>query len=101
MENIAIPSALRVINYDDFEGCGSLKKIEFLEGRQTLQQDSDIWNKIFRNSKVEEIVLPKTLKEMSPDIFKCCDSLKIVRVAKGCPINVKKFVKSGVDVQWK
>ena len=73
--------------------------MEFLEGRETLGEDSGVWNKILRDSRVEEIVLPSTLREMSPDVFRDCGSLKTVRVARACPLDVGGFVREGVEVQ--
>ena len=73
--------------------------MEFLEGRETLREDSSIWNKIFRGSRVEEIVLPSTLRELPPDVFRDCGSLRVVRVARACPLDVGRFVREGVEVQ--
>ena len=44
------------------------------------------------------MVLPSTLKKMTPDMFKDYGSLKTVWVAKGCKVDVKKFVGSSVTV---
>ena len=44
------------------------------------------------------MVLPSTLKEMSPDMLNGCYVLKTVRVARGCPVDVEKFVDSKVKV---
>lgn len=87
-----------------FEKCEGLRKVEFLEGTEVLGKDEkyfDVWSKLFRDSRVKEVVLPSTLREMHPDMFKDCSALKIVWVAKGCPLNVKSFVGSGVEVSWK
>ena len=43
------------------------------------------------------MVLPSTLREMSPEIFNDRGSLKIVRAAKGCAARVGDFVGSGGD----
>ena len=73
-----------------------------MEGREALGKDEEdigIWNETFRVCGVEEIILPGTLREMSPDIFKNCNSLKTVRVAKGCSLDIRKFVGENVEVQ--
>ena len=64
-----IPSKLNTIERRAFAGCKHLKKIEFLEGRETFGEDVGVWNRLFRDCKVEEVALPSTLKEMSPEIF--------------------------------
>ena len=97
-----IPSTLRAIELDNFEKCKNLKRIEFMEGREVLGkdvEDTSVWNGIFRECRVEEIILPGTLREMSPNIFRDCDSLKTVRVAKGCSLDIRKFVGENVEVQ--
>ena len=99
MESIAIPSTLKVMREYNFEKCRNLKRIEFLEGRRTLGEDSGVWNEIFRNCGVEEVTLPGTLQEMSPDIFKGCGALGIVRVGKDCPVDVESMVDSNVEVR--
>ena len=76
-----------------------MKRIEFLEGRETLGEKPGVWNKLFRDSKVEEIMLPSTLRELPPDVFRDCKNLKVVWVARGCPLDVRKFVGEGVEVR--
>ena len=44
------------------------------------------------------MVLPSTLKEMSPNMFSSCYALKTVRVALGCPVDIEKLVGSKVKV---
>ena len=101
LESLTIPSTLKVIEPTAFERCKSVKRIKFMEGKEVLgkdEEDAGVWNKVFRDGKVEEIVLPSTLREMSPEIFRDCGSLKIVRVARDCPIDVGKFVSGKVEV---
>ena len=83
LKAITIPSTLTEIDPTVFEGCADIKRIEFLEGREVLgknEEDVGAWNKIFRSNKVERVVLPSTLKEISLGAFKDCDALKIVRI---------------------
>lgn len=84
LKAITIPSTLTEIDPTVFEGCADIKRIEFLEGREVLgknEEDACAWNKIFRSNKVERVVLPSTLKEISLGAFKDCDVLKVVRIA--------------------
>ena len=77
-----------------------MKKIEFMEGRRSLG-NAGVWNKIFQESRVEEIVLPSTLREIASGIFNDCKDLKTVWVAEGCPLDVRKFVGDTVDARHK
>ena len=43
-------------------------------------------------------MLPSTLREVPQDIFKDCGSLRVVRVAKGCPLDIEKYVGENVKV---
>lgn len=43
-------------------------------------------------------MIPSTLRKISPEIFKGCNSLKIVRAASGCEVEVEKFVGGSVKV---
>ena len=73
-----------------------------MEGREVLGQnreDAGIWNKILRGCGVKEVVLPSTLREMSPDVLRDCEDLKTVWVAKGCKVKVKDFVSHSVRVK--
>lgn len=104
LQSITIPSTLKQAECETFAGCKNLKKIEFLEGRETLGKDEEcagIWNAIFRKCGVEEVMLPSTLKEISSDIFEGCETLRIVRTAKGCKAKVKNIVDSSVEVRRK
>ena len=47
------------------------------------------------------MVFPSTLREMSPNIFDGCGRLRTVRVARGCPLRVEKFVGPFVWVRQK
>ena len=65
------------------------------------REDSDTWNKLFRSCVVEEVVLPSTLREMSLNIFRGCKCLRTVRIARGCPLRVRRFVGLFVRVRQK
>lgn len=55
----------------------------------------------FKDSGIEEITLPNTLREIGENVFNTCPNLKIVRVEKGCVINVKALVDKNVKVRRK
>lgn len=102
LEDITIPPTLGVAEYGTFEDCKALKRVEFPEGIESLGRDdksSDSWGELFKGSGVKEVVLPSTLREMSPNIFKDCGSLKTVWVAKGCKLNIRLLVGFFVRVK--
>ena len=97
-----VPSALNEVNPQAFSECGSLKRVEFLESRAapgTLNTDTTVWNTIFRECGVQTAVLPKTMQNMAPDIFKGCSDLQTVLVGRGCKVKAKKFVEKGMKVK--
>ena len=71
--------------------------MEFL-GRD--EEDSDSWTQLFLGSGVEEVVLPSTLKSMKKGIFSCASNLRVVRVARGCAVDVRKYVRYSVEVKY-
>lgn len=101
LSSLAVPAALNSIDNSAFSGCERLKNIEFLEGRTALgtaDTGAGVWDRIFRKCRVQTVALPSTLREMMPDIFCGCRSLRTVRVAKGCGVDVRKFVGESVEV---
>lgn len=89
MKSVTIPSTLKVIEPSIFEECKGVKRIELMEGWETFGKNQGVWNKIFRDGKIEEIVFPSTLKDMPPDLFMNCTHLKTVRAPEGYDINIK------------
>ena len=70
------------------------------EGRTALgTTDAGAWNTIFRECDVKEVALPSTLREIGPELFVNCGSLRTVRVAKGCEAPAKQLVGKGVKVR--
>ena len=60
-----------------------------------------IGSECFRDSGVEEIMLPGTLKGIGTDAFAHCPNLRTVWVEEGCALDVRKYVKNGVEVRRK
>ena len=52
-----------------FSNCNSLRSVEIPDGVEYIGK------KCFADSKVEEITLPSTLKEIGEDAFTCCRKL--------------------------
>lgn len=74
-----LPSTLKAVEPSVFKDCKSVKRARFVDGREMLVEDAGIWNGPFWSCGVEKIVLPSTLREMPPGIFKGCGSLRVVR----------------------
>lgn len=103
LENLSIPATLRALDSDVFKGCRA-RVVEFLEGWEVLGQGeggAGVWGRLLRDGGVEEVVLPGTLREVGPNIFKGCRSLRVVRVARGCRVKVRKLVDRFVRVRQK
>ena len=102
LEVVEVPPALNTVGRKAFATRCCLKKIEFLEGRTLLwadRQDSGGWNRAFRDSRAEEVVLPGTLREISPNVFRGCKNLRVVRMAEGSEVDVARLVDSSVEVR--
>ena len=65
-----------------------------------LSDEIETLGSAFQNSGIELIVLPGTLKLVSPKTFSGCDSLRAVWAEIGCA-DVRQLVSSTVDVQQK
>ena len=99
LESIAISARLNKIESSAFTECKCLNRVEFMEGREALGTvDAGVWNAIFQDCGVEEVTLPNTLRDVSPDLFAGCYSLRVVRVKEGGP-DVRGLVDSSVEVQ--
>ena len=53
------------------------------EGLEALV-DKDCYYGVFEGSRIEEIVLPSTLKEVDRFVFCNCNSLRTIYVKGGC-----------------
>ena len=102
LRGLAVPPALNLADFFAFASCRDLKRVEFREGREVLgrtDKEADYWNMLLRDCEAEEVVLPGTLREISPRVFADCDALRTVLVARGCRARVRKLVGKGVKVQ--
>ena len=95
IEDITLPSTLKRIESETFQGCTRLKRVDIPNGVEYIE------NGCFLNSEIREITLPSTLKKIDPEAFGGLKCLKVVRVEKGCGIKIKKYVSRHVDVQKK
>ena len=70
LEEIILPSSLRRIGDDNFEGCTSLRTLTIPEGTDT------IWDLCKGCTALESVSLPSTLTYMGYQMFQGCTALK-------------------------
>lgn len=95
IESITLPSTLRKLECETFLECGDLEKVEILNGVECIEKGC------FCGSGVREITLPSSLKEMDENTLKDCVYLETVWVEKDCPLDVRRYLESNVDVLQK
>ena len=95
VESITFPSTLKRLEYQTFWYCKNLKRVEIPNGIEQIGEEC------FCDSGVEEITLPGTLKGIGTDAFAHCPNLRTVWVEEGCALDVRKYVKHGVEVRRK
>lgn len=66
IESIKLPSTLRRIETFTFFDFMNLRKVEIPNGVERIGSEC------FKNSGVEEITLPRTLREVGQNVFKYC-----------------------------
>lgn len=85
IENIELPSKLKTIGYNSFDGCTKLKKIELPD---SVEEVGD--NCFDKCEALEEIKFSSNLEEIRTGCFARCDSLKEVTLPK----NIKEMAPS-------
>lgn len=81
IEEVVLPSTIKMIGYQAFAGCTNLKRIFLPEGLHTILPAA-----FYGCVSLEEVELPSTLKILSSEMFFGCESLKKVVI----PQTVKK-----------
>ena len=83
VESVIIPASVTVIGEEAFYGCKNLKRVTFAP-RSRLRT---IRKRCFMNCGIEEITLPKALKEIHGDALSC-EQLRKICVEEGCEVNL-------------
>ena len=86
IEELTLPSTLKVIRKYAFNKCENLKKIHFSEGLEVIGEES-----FYECRNLEELQLPKTVTTISPHAFCFCTNLREVSLPAGI-----KSVEHGV-----
>ena len=81
-----------MIEEKTFADCRNLRNVEIAEGTERIEYEC------FRGSRLEEITLPSTLKEMGSDVFRDCSDLETVWVEEGCALDVREHVADSVVI---
>ena len=90
--DITLPSTLKELGEEAFEGCSGLTKIEIPEGIEVIPK------RAFANCEsLESICLPKTLKEVGKGAFESCYWLSNIVIPEGVKsIPQRAFADSGL-----
>lgn len=71
------------------------------EGLETLKEHYDLthncYHGIFQDSRVEEVTLPSTMKEIGQMTLADCSSLRTIYVKSGCQADLSR-VPSSVEI---
>jgi len=76
VKEVILPSTVKKIWMNAFRNSCALKKITLNEGLQEIQIEA------FKNSEIEEIYIPDSVKTISNKAFELCTSLKKVHLPK-------------------
>ena len=80
LENIKLPSTLKVVEANTFAKCSDLKSVEFSEGLERIELMA------FLGSGLERVTLPRSLRVLAQAAFAKCKSLKTVVLNEGLEI---------------
>ena len=91
LECVELPSTLKRIEYDTFEGCKNLKYIDLPERLEYIGK----W--CFKDSALESITLPNSLRVIEEEAFYQCENLKSVAFPNALvKIGLFAFYKTGL-----
>ena len=85
LEEFCAPPELRLIADTAFENCRYLRQVTLNKGLETLGRYDGM---VFQNTGIEEITLPKTLKEVGSFAFVGARGLGAIYVEDGCEANI-------------
>ena len=92
IEDIRLPSTLKIIGAETFSRCKGLKRVEISDGVEHIGE------KCFWDSGVGEIKLPQALKSLEAGTFRSCKNLKSVEIPSGVEsIGKECFYCSGIE----
>lgn len=77
VDNIYLGKNIKTIGSSAFNGCKNLKSVTIPEGVTSIGEQA------FRDTQIEEIILPSTLTSISDRLFHSCRKLKTVIINEG------------------
>ena len=88
LESIELPASLSVVSQAVFAKCKSLKTVKFNEGLEVLGTNEyppknktfKSYYGVFKESSVEHVELPRTLRRIEYSTFEDCKNLKSIRL---------------------
>ena len=80
LEQITIPSTLRVLGDSTFSDCGDLRQVTIAKGSRLEMVGCDC----FCDSALEELTLPNALRKVHHSAFCDCDALRNIYMEDGC-----------------
>ena len=72
MENVELPSTLKRIEYNAFDGCSKLSTVRLPEGLEYIGKSC------FSRSAISSIDFPSSLKTIAQGVFASCENLRTV-----------------------
>ena len=97
LEEFVAPAGLKKICGGAFYSCKRLRRAVLNEGLEALADQRgghiDTYYGVFQGSRIEEVTLPSTLREIGRNTFKWCSDLKTIYVEKGCQVDCSKLGK--------
>ena len=100
LEDLKLPSTVRVVGENAFRDCRDLRKVELQEGLENIMTNC------FSGSRIKEIRIPASVRRIGSEAFSQCDSLGAVAFAPGSRLEKvgkrafwRTLLKSG-DVQF-
>ena len=93
LTEIITPKTLKTVRAHAFEYCTSLNRVILNEGLEELgneRMDYRADKNIFLSSSIKELMLPSTIKNMSPATFRSCTLPEVIYVAPGFSFDLKK-----------
>ena len=95
LEEVTFPKSLKTIENGAFFGCKCLRRVALNEGLLAIGRDDearDCGLGVFQSSRLVEVTLPGTLRDVGVNIFTGCANLRAVRVEDGCEAGFSRSV---------
>ena len=91
LNEVVFPNSLKEIHFEAFAGCDLLEKIVLNEGLITIV------NSAFRDTAIEEVIIPKTVSEINENSFNT-NTLKRMKFEGNAPQNFE-ITDTSIEIQ--